>query len=114
MNALENAKAGDYVAEGGNGLRGMNIFRIDRVTATQVVIGSSKWRKSDGRLVGDSSTWWARSIRLATEQDFIDARIQAAQRQIEKLRITAATLYAAETLIKVSSEIEAAKTNGTK
>lgn len=101
---LESTKVGDYVSEGRSAMRDVKIWKVSRVTATQIVTGDNKWRKSDGALIGDTSTWWRRRIQPVTQKDFIDARICAAQRQINNLKITAETLDAAEALIKLSAK----------
>lgn len=100
---LENAKVGDFVAEYG-AWSGVSIMKIDRVTPSQIVTANEKWHRKTGRLVGDTSTWHRRSIRLATPEDHIKARVQLAQRRIDKLKITEQNLEAAEALIKLTAE----------
>lgn len=100
---LEYARAGDYVAEH-NRWHGMSIRKIDRVTATQIVVGSEKWRKDSGRLIGEISSWNMRHINLATPEDFIKLRVQQAQGRFDQLKVTAGNLELVEALIAASIE----------
>lgn len=65
MGSLENVKVGDEVIFS-NGWD-KSIVTITKVTKTQIHIGISRFRKSDGRLVGSQSCDKAR-IDLRTEE----------------------------------------------
>jgi hypothetical protein len=59
-------KAGDRVIVA-SGYYGESLATVDRVTATQVVVGNSKYRKCNGYLVGGDS-WSRHRIDEATPE----------------------------------------------
>jgi hypothetical protein len=60
--SLESAKVGDVliVSYGGNGF---HLGRVTKITKTQVLTGTSRWRKKDGYAVG-GDTWSVQSARI--------------------------------------------------
>lgn len=68
MNEFENLKVGDLVVVRGNLIFGEELRKIERVTNSQIVIGSRRYRKKDGRLVGEGK-WHCGFIKPATEKD---------------------------------------------
>lgn len=68
MNELENLKVGDLVVVKGNITDIKTLSKIDRVTKTLIIIGYRRFRKSDGRLVGQDG-WHYANIRPATDED---------------------------------------------
>lgn len=60
---LEGLKEGDRVAvSSGYGYRDYSIYKIDRLTKTQIVIRNNKYWRKDGRFVGSSSSY--RTVEL--------------------------------------------------
>lgn len=63
---LEELQPGDKVIEGyGNSAR---VQIIDRVTATQIVIGSTRYNRKHGRRCGKSQGWHSSSIHVANQE----------------------------------------------
>jgi hypothetical protein len=79
------------------------IVTVDRVTATQIIAGPEKFRRDNGKLVG-STGWETTFCREATEEDFLQKRINDAEFRLQKLKITPQTLEAAEALINASNK----------
>lgn len=71
MATLENVKVGDklLVTSRGND----EIKTVTKVTKTQVTCDTSKFRKTDGRLIG-SDIWWSSYAKPATDEDI--ARVE--------------------------------------
>lgn len=63
---LYELQAGDEVLVANNYSEA--VMKVERVTNNYVVIRHSKYRKSDGRLVGDHK-WTCEHIRIATPED---------------------------------------------
>lgn len=108
MKGLENVKAGDDVIYRG-GYSGDSILRADRVTATQIVCGSRRFSKGTGRLIGYvGSSYSAPRITFAEgealETARLAARVRDAQYSLANLKLSAATIDAAEQLIKAAKE----------
>jgi hypothetical protein len=75
---LEKLQVGDKVFITSAGFK-QQLATVDRLTATQVVVGNSKYSKGTGKLVGGSGGWCCQRIYPATEQ-------QIAEYQEERLR----------------------------
>ena len=82
MNEFENLKVGDLVVVRGNIIAGEELSKIERVTNSQIVISNRRYRKKDGRLVGEGN-WHYGSIKPATEKDI--ERINERERKDELL-----------------------------
>ena len=67
MNEFQDLKAGDEVVlvSCGLGRDKYHLKKIDRATKTQIVIGNTKFRRSDGREMTDG--WYRDRIKLLTE-----------------------------------------------
>ncbi len=64
---LEHLEAGDEVIVRGGWDRAGEVRRVDRLTATQIVVGKSRYRRTDGYQVGSSGYRTAR-IEEATPE----------------------------------------------
>lgn len=63
---LSTLKPGDKVIRRGTGIGSMDeVVTVGRVTATQVIVGSEKYRKVNGRRIGDSG-WNSHWLKEAT------------------------------------------------
>ena len=82
MNELENLKVGDLVVVRGSLIVGEELRKIERVTNSQIAIGNRRYRKKDGRLVGEGN-WHYGFIKPATEKDI--ERINERERKDELL-----------------------------
>jgi hypothetical protein len=61
--SLENVQPGDTLIWHGNYGRSKRIVVVKRITKTQIVVGLSKFRKSDGKLVGVKG-WAATNVTI--------------------------------------------------
>lgn len=82
MNEFENLKVGDLVVVRGSLIVGDELRRVERLTKTQIVVGNRRYRKKDGRLVGEGM-WFYGFIKPATEKDI--ERINEAKQKDELL-----------------------------
>lgn len=82
MDELENLKVGDFVVVSGSLIIGDELRRVERLTKTQIVVGNRRYRKKDGRLVGEGN-WYYGFIKPATEKDI--ERINRIKRKDELL-----------------------------
>ena len=65
---LNNLKSGDKVIRRSTGLGAVDeIVTVNRVTATQIIVGSERYRKVNGRRMG-KSTWYSCWIKEATPE----------------------------------------------
>lgn len=65
-------KAGDEVLMINGTMHGPTIEKVERVTATQVLIGPSRYSKRNGNAVGQYSRFSRRWIRQPTDKDRAD------------------------------------------
>lgn len=65
---LNDLKPGDKAIRCSNGIGSMDeVVTVDRVTAAQIIIGSERYRKVNGRRMGDSS-WYSYWLKEATPE----------------------------------------------
>lgn len=102
MASIEHLAVGDKIFIPINFGRGGRIAKIERITATQALVGNEKFRRNDGKLVG-STGWETTFCRPATEEDFLNFRIQNAEYKLQKIKLSAETIEAAEALIKATA-----------
>jgi len=67
MKTLYDLKVGDLILE--KYRYDTVISKITAITPTQIVVGRCRYRKKDGRLVGNSDSWFVRKIEIPTEDD---------------------------------------------
>jgi ribosomal protein S16 len=80
--SLEEVQAGDALAEQrGAAWDSTRIVIVDRVTATQIVCGRSRYRKKDGRLVGRAG-YWAPKVEILTPKIRAEIKLTAVEREI--------------------------------
>lgn len=81
---IENVKAGDQVVCT-DGWSGLSLAVVGRVTATQIVVGKSRYSRSTGRAIGATGyrTPW---IRLPRGDDIVTLRVQAVTAKLHNLR----------------------------
>lgn len=101
MAELQNVKVGDLIAY--KGFSSLNVSKVDRLTKTTAVCGSLAFRLDTGKMVG-SSGYSVVYGRVATEADIITARIQRAQRALQRVIVTEANLEAVESLVATTKE----------
>ena len=81
---LNNLKPGDQVICRSTGIGSMDVVRtVSRVTATQIIVGSEKYRKVNGRRMGDSG-WYSSWLKEATPEQV--ERIAHQRRHLELSR----------------------------
>lgn len=99
-NNLEALKVGDLLAYDGYG-REVVLIRVEKVTPTQVVTGTTRWSRKNGRRVGASSSFGRSPYgRVPTADDLLAARVQRARRKLGDLKVTPENIDAVETLLK--------------
>jgi len=95
MSELKDIQAGDEVAlfepnALGYGNQGVSIKRVERVTPTQIIVNGTRYRRQDGRAVGDTDYWYHVYIDLATAENRVRAEhqelIAARRRQLTAMR----------------------------
>jgi hypothetical protein len=64
---FDSLKVGDKVVIITGYSRSMNLGDVSSITKTQVVVGSQRFRRSDGYLVGEPSSAWGRT-KISTDQ----------------------------------------------
>ena len=71
---IKDLKAGDkvFVTRGSH----IRLVTVDRVTATQIVIGGERFRKSDGYRMGDSNTYWFTTLKEHSQEKEDEFRAQ--------------------------------------
>ena len=87
---LNDAKVGDrLISKYPRSFGGTRDYRVTRLTPTQVICGSFRFRKSDGRRVGRTTDGYA-SVRVASEEELAHnkrlGRIRDAVRTIRQAR----------------------------
>ena len=98
MSELKGVKIGGYIASSARFGSANELFRIDRLTATTVVCGDTKFRIADGMMLGSSSEWNTRYGRIATADDMVKERIRRAREKLRNLIVTAENVEAVEAL----------------
>lgn len=84
---LESVKKGDELLISSHFMRDNYIAKVDRVTKTQVIIGKSKYRVSDGRAIGFGSEWNIPRAIIPTFEQKEQVRIESAKKVlIERLK----------------------------
>jgi hypothetical protein len=104
---LQNLKAGDSVIVKQSGsYRSESVKKVDRVTATQVAIGTTKYRRDNGREVGGSNRWGARWLYEATPEQVQRIRDESRRdnlayklRDMQWSQVPLATLEAIDALL---------------
>ncbi len=61
---LENVQVGDTLIWNGRHLADSRIVKVTRLTKTQIIIGTNRYRKSDGKTVGGGSVWSSNNVRI--------------------------------------------------
>lgn len=93
---LAGLKAGDEVAIFAAGYgRTHELAKVDRVTATQVVIGIGRYRRSDGRKIGTSGRWtsaWLRELTPQIRAECYERKIRADIARIQWDKVPLANL----------------------
>jgi hypothetical protein len=74
-------KAGDTVVESCHQIHGPGLLRqVERVTNTQIIVNHNKYRRTDGKKIGDTDAWHPSYLMPATTE------LIAAIRQHEKIQ----------------------------
>lgn len=96
MSDLSAAKVGDTLVTNQYGT--LSIYKVTRLTATQVICGDDRFSR-EGKRYG-SSGYFAVYARLADEADLVKYRIQRAQQMLRTFQVNAGNLSAVEALLK--------------
>ncbi len=79
---LENVQVGDTLILNGRGRASdAHIVKVDRLTKTQIIINSNRFRKFDGRVVGGGSIWNSLSVTIPREGEI--KKIQEARLRLQ-------------------------------
>ena len=91
-NWIDNLKEGDSVIIAGSRDQLDNISKVERLTKTQVVLinTSSRFRRSDGGLIG-ASVWNTQSLEMATPERI--EKIKIANRRCELIYFVSNTAW---------------------
>lgn len=82
-NWLQNLKAGDTVMRQSTSIGSVATpVKIDRVTATQIIIGSTRFRRSDGHRMGEGNSWYSHWISEATPEAIEKANAELRRRKL--------------------------------
>jgi len=85
--SLESVKAGDELLITSHFMSDDRLLKVDRVTKTQVIIGNSKYRVSDGRAIGFGGEWNIPRAIIPTFEQKEKVRIESAKKVlIERLK----------------------------
>jgi hypothetical protein len=68
MRNLEDIKPGDYITRHYQA-QPTSIMKVLRVTKTQIITKDTKWRKSNGKEIGNNDPWSWTYIALTTKED---------------------------------------------
>lgn len=103
---LESLKVGDEVATG-SGMYGYSIRKVEKVTATQIVVEKSRFDRKSGWLKGEKFSYHFAYLQPVTNEirrEIIARHVRAKASRIDFLK---ATLQELRTLKSILSEIEA-------
>lgn len=93
---LADVKAGDTVAIYSTGFsRAHELAKVDKVTAAQVVIGHSRYRRSDGKKMGTSGRWtsaWLCELTPQIRAECYERKIRADIARIQWDKVPLANL----------------------
>lgn len=108
---LNNLKPGDQVICRSTSIGSMDVVRtVSRVTATQIIVGSERYRKVNGRRVGDSSGWHSSWLKEATPEQVERIAHQKRHlelgRRLQDMRWTKLSLPLLEAVVAVLDEHE--------
>ncbi len=78
---LENVQVGDTLIWNGRHVADSRVVTVDRLTKTQIIIGDSRYRKSDGRTVGGSG-WNSVSVTIPEKGEIEKIREARLHRQL--------------------------------
>lgn len=103
MESLENLKVGDKVFY--NSSATIGIYKINRLTKTQIILSNKqRFRKKDGRLVGDDNMWSETRISLLTPEGIEKITLVKLRKEAIRLRDNLAIPLDKETLKKLIAE----------
>jgi len=83
--SLESVKAGDVLLISSHFKTDDKLATVDRVTKTQVVIGNSRYRISDGRAVGYGSEWNIPRAMIPTKEQVAAVEFSASKNRLIKI-----------------------------
>ncbi len=98
---LESLKAGDVVVLDGYG---QSLARIERTTATMIVVGDSKYQRRTGRRISDDR-WHSTYLREATPERRLKIKRES---KVEMLKRTYWHALPDEVLFEVADRVEQA------
>ena len=95
LQSLDEVKAGDWLLLSTGSYSHRNaakIVQVDRVTKTQIIIGTTRYSRNDGYEVGGSK-WLTARVHVATERLVLEVKIEQAKRELRAMaeRVTVAT-----------------------
>lgn len=76
-----------------------DIITVTAFTASTVVCGKTRIRKSDGLVIGSGSGWHRAHAQVATPEDIFKYRVAIAQTRVREIKVTVGNLQAVEALL---------------
>jgi hypothetical protein len=108
-----NIKAGDYIVESCHPCHGPGLLhQVERVTNAQIIVNGSKFRKADGKRIGEKDDWHPVRLMPATSELLHEirqyAKIESAKRRLAMLGSIGTHAENRAKLLKALPHIEAA------
>lgn len=103
---LDDVKVGDLIALGERFGSGVTLLKVERLTATTAVCGTSRFKLEDGMLIGSGggNRWdYRRYGRKANATDLINVRIRRAASELKEFKVSKENLEAVEALLATTT-----------
>jgi len=107
---LEQLKSGDLVIVSGSSIGSLpSVEKVDRVTNTEIIIRSTKYRRNNGRQVG-GSRWYTSWLQEATPEAIKKIKDESRHRKLQyDLRETKWLWLSLEALEEIAAIVARAK-----
>lgn len=101
MKALTELSVGDKIASEVRYSGDVEIFTVERLTATTAVCRRATFQLNNGLMVGTGGGggWNRRYGRIARSDDLVKSRIREAQNRVARIKVDEANLAAIEALL---------------
>lgn len=87
MKEIKDLVAGDVVIHHHSSYVPDTAARIERVTATQIIIGSSRFNRESGRVIGNTERWTFPNIRIPKEGE-VQKLVEESERRLLASKIS--------------------------